>query len=62
MYFLSVAVYIYFLFSAVVSTIYGSFFQSSLSHTGCFRRLLSNEVPRKALVRGKCPSGAFLTS
>ena len=40
----------------------GSFFQSSLSQTGWFRSCLIREVPLKALVRGRCPSGAFFTS
>ncbi|MGK3755901.1 MAG: hypothetical protein ACI8RD_008211 [Bacillariaceae sp.] len=38
----------------------GSFFQSSLSQTGWSKSFLSSDVPRRALVSGKCPLGAFL--
>ena len=44
------------------SLLYGSFFQSSLSQTGCANNSLIREVPLNALVNGRCPSGAFFTS
>ena len=49
-------------YSAAPAYFDGSFFQSSFSQTGWSRSCLISEVPLKALVSGRCPSGAFFTS